>query len=81
MPLRDVQPWTWLALALLLLVEAVSHSEASLALTFYLIELLHSAACLLLSTSSLWDANQRRSPFTYPPSQSNSDSLMAERFC
>lgn len=40
MPLRDVQPWTSLALALLLLAKAVSHYEASLALTFYLIELL-----------------------------------------
>lgn len=53
MPLCNVQPWTLLASALLLLVEAVSHYEASLALTFYLIELLYSAACLLLSTSSL----------------------------
>lgn len=70
MPLLNVQPRTSLASTLLLLVKAVSHYEASLALTFYLIELLYSAAWLLLSTSSLWDANQQRPPSTFPPSQS-----------
>lgn len=49
--------WPSLASPLVLQVQAVSCYEASLALTFYLIELPHATAWLLLSTSSLFDTN------------------------
>lgn len=55
--LLAVQLWPSLASPLVLQVQAVSCYEASLALTFYLIELPHATAWLLLSTSSLFDTN------------------------